>query len=100
MAELDSLLVLTRDLRAAAEAGDWERVVTLEAERGLCIERLFAELPAGNEPQLRQAILEIQSSDQEVMRLAQARRQWLGEQLQTIARGRSAVSAYRTNGGG
>jgi hypothetical protein len=68
----DSILLRTREMLEAANAGDWDRVVDLEALRREEIAHFFAAGVAAYETaRVRQGIQEILDSDRELLTMSQ-----------------------------
>jgi len=84
-----ALLDLSERLLAAARAGDWEAVVSLEAERSLQITALAVTEP-GALPLLQQLL----AHTEEVRELARRQRERLGADLGEHQHRHRALSAY------
>ena len=91
---LDGALRLTAAMTEAAEAGDWDRLVELEAERRPLIEGAFEQVAPEDAAALGQAILDLMEADRHIMALARAGRTALASRLEDFSRGRRGRAAY------
>lgn len=88
---------LTREVRDSAQAGDWPKVVELEAVRRPLIDEIFAQ-PA---PEIDAAsIREILGSDRELLALARSQRETTGKNNLANRRSRRAIDQYAQTAGG
>lgn len=98
-ADLERLLAITQQLRQDFERGDWARAAELESERRTLIERVFDERPTAAElPRVTATLREVVRLNDELIGLAEHRRRALGRQLDTVAIGNRAATAYRGMG--
>ncbi|CAK0775860.1 flagellar protein FliT [Gammaproteobacteria bacterium] len=97
---LQAALNLTRKMRDAARAGEWETLAALEGTRRILFNRHFKSQPPGvvipeeNHP-LRAIILEILDIDREVLALSVEARNEAATILSQIKAGKAAIRAYR-----
>jgi hypothetical protein len=98
-AMIERMLALTRSARERAQAGDWNAVVALEAERRPLIRSFFAApLPAQGRVRVASAIREMLSSDAGLIALAAAGRDEAAAESRKLRRGRAATAAYAATG--
>jgi len=91
---------LSRDMLAAARAGEWARVGELEAERGELIGQFFAQsLDAADAQALADGIRRVLESDRLTLSLGGDEREALKERMTGLARGSKAAHAYQANSG-
>lgn len=95
---LRDILEISNAMLALARENDWERVVVLEAERKLVVQRCF-ELPSREQdvPEVADAIREILRLNQEVGALGGSWKDRLGAEIHTRNVGRTASAAYLSN---
>jgi len=97
----ERILSQTREMREAAEAGDWDRVVLLEAERREEIARFFKAGVADYERvHVRQGIQQILESDRELLALSQRQKARRSADILQLRRGASGRSAYQATAAG
>lgn len=97
--DLERLLAITRQLRQDFENQQWARAADLEAERRAILERVFDERPSAAElPGVTATLREVVRLNDELIGLAEHRRRALGRQLDTVAIGTRAATAYRDIG--
>lgn len=93
--EWDGILADTRDMLAAATAGDWDRTVRLERTRHARISRFFSAPPAAHEaPWVRRGIEEILASDAHLLALCQTSRAGASAEIVDLRRKAAANRAY------
>jgi hypothetical protein len=97
----ERILSHTREMREAATAADWDRVVVLEAERREEIARFFkAGIADYERVHVRQGIQEILESDRKLLELSQERRDERSAQILQLRRGARGRTAYRATAAG
>lgn len=94
---LDRVLDLSRRMTTAGEAGEWEQVVALEAERSPLLTAAFdrTEAVAPVEAGQIQAIL---ACDKQLMGLTLTARDGAAAELGQLQRGRKGTQAYQSAG--
>jgi len=93
--EWDDILEGTRELLAAAKAGDWDRATRLEGERRTRIERFFAAAPAPHEAAwVRSGIEEILASDARLLELCRQGKAQAGAEVVDLRHKAAANRAY------
>lgn len=95
--DVDRLRSLTRDLLERARSGDWDAAVDIETERRPLLYEVFGDVAPGTHVRHRDLLKEILAADQEIMLLAQQRRDELGGLLRQVGVGKSALKAYDSN---
>jgi hypothetical protein len=88
----EQLLALTQAMLASAEAGDWERLASLEQTRLPLFHQVFAQVVASN-AQLARKVLTI---DEKTLKLAESGRPALQRELLIMKNSDMANSAYQT----
>lgn len=99
-AELDNITRvrdLSLQLRRCAQAGEWDAVVDIEANRRPLLYRVFDKSALGIHGQYRELLKEILEVDREIMALALQRQSELAEWLHQAGQGRAALKAYGKN---
>jgi hypothetical protein len=93
---LAGVLTMTRDMLAAAEAGDWERVAELERQRRDDLNQCFAAPPSQEHGELvAEALAVILHLNEELMSRLRAARESVLEQGVRQVRTRSAIDQYQ-----
>ena len=96
---LQEALNLTRRMRDAARAGEWESLVVMEKTRQILFRKQFDDQPPGHvaaeDRLLRPLILEILEIDREVLALGAQLRDEAATVLSQISSGKVAIRAYR-----
>lgn len=92
---LQRTLALSQALHAAAKAGDWERMASLETARRPIIEKAFQGGQAIEDALGGRLITEILELDRQAMALAGTARDAVAEELGKLSRGKRVVNAYR-----
>lgn len=83
---------------AKANAGDWDAVVAIESDRRPLLPQVFgATVTPAAHAQYQTLIIEILSADQQIIRMAQQRRDELAGLLRQVGQGRAACQAYEGN---
>lgn len=95
--QIDLLKSLTRELLISARAGEWDKTTLLETERRPLLYQVFGMGSTGQHVQHQALLQEILSADREIMQLAEQRRDELGNLLQQVGHGRTALKAYESN---
>ncbi len=94
-AVLDATLAATREMRMAAESGDWQVLARFEANRRDLVDRLFSEQPPESEYDvLVDALTEIREQDAVVLAALETARSALGHALHALERGRHGADLY------
>lgn len=94
--ELQSVVLLTRQMRQQAEAQQWEQVQLLEEQRRPLISAAFpVRHPIADPSAVAEAIREIIELDRQTMELGSGLKQEMGNLLGQINQGRHATRAYR-----
>lgn len=99
MDDLAQAVGLTKAMLAAVQAGKWDTVHTLSAQRMQCLERFFSheltpELASDVEPVIRS----IQSLDQRITVFCDAEREQLVQQLNGLKKQKAGTAAYQAQG--
>jgi len=98
--EWDGILADTRNLLAAARAGDWDRATRLERERRARIESFFATAPAPHEVAwVRSGIEEILASDARLLKLCQEGKEKVSAEIVELRQKAAANRAYAKTAG-
>ena len=87
----EQLLILTQEMLASAEAGDWEKLAELEKNRLPLFHQVFDQGISGIEKLARQVFL----MDEKTMSLAKAGRPALQEDILKMRDSGKANSAYQ-----
>ena len=94
--ELDSILAQSRQMLVAAQEGDWEALTEWQNKRQERIRAFFRIAPARSEADMISAqIREILSLNEQLVALANRRRQDLKDEIRGLAKGRKATKAYQ-----
>ncbi|MGA7979727.1 MAG: flagellar protein FliT [Chromatiaceae bacterium] len=97
----DDILSRTREMLDAANAGDWDRVVVLEAERRNEISRFFsAGIAAYETVHVRRGIQEILESDRELLSMSQRQKRQRSADIVQLRRRASVQKAYEATAAG
>jgi len=97
----ERILSHTREMRKAAVAEDWERVVLLEAERREEIARFFRAGVADYERvHVRQGIQEILESDRQLLAMSQQQKSQRSADILQLRRGVRGRTAYQATAAG
>jgi hypothetical protein len=98
---LGQIITLSEQMLSLARQGEWERLTERQVERQQMIEQVFpldlgamAAGPVGADGAARQ-IREILDLDKQLMRLARAQQQEIGQTLGKLNQGRVATRAYQ-----
>lgn len=92
----EQILALTNAMDESARAGDWDRVVSLEADRRILITDLL-DGPGPLSDAAAAALSKLLDMDKTIMNLAEQRRAQIGACLQDLAVRRKADAAYIAN---
>ena len=96
--KLRELVDLTREMLEASRGGDWQNVGLLEEQRQAIMAVKDLGPLAGGES-LRMRLQEMIAANAEILRAAVAAREQVRGELDDIAKGAKAVSAYARNVG-
>jgi len=95
--DLPRIIALTREMLALAQAGEWDGLVVIEAQRRVLLDaRLHGAKPnvlAACAGQLRDML----AMDNAIIALAEQAKEAVGEELKQFGKGRKALSAYSSN---
>lgn len=91
-----SVLDLTRAILAAAEAGEWDEVSVLEAQRQVALERIFAGEVNGETEALLLAdmVEQVREMDRTICEMAYRERDAIAAELNRLRGGRRQRQAY------
>ena len=96
--KLRELVDLTREMLDAARGGDWQNVGLLEEQRqAIMAARDLGPLAGGESLRLR--LQEMIAANAEILRAAVLAREQVRHELDEVAKGSKAVSAYARNVG-
>jgi hypothetical protein len=94
----DRLLKLSRAMWTDARAGEWARVIELEAERRTLMDGVFRDGMGGATDVQTEAVMrEIVDTDKQTMDLLEHCHNEVGRQLRELASRRKARAAYAAN---
>ena len=88
---------LTQALSDHAYAGNWDDVAVIEAKRRPLLLNLFDDTSQLDVETSRALLKDVLSLDQQIMLLAQQRRDALTQSLRQLGQGRTAIKAYDSN---
>lgn len=94
---LNEALIVSQQMTAAAEAGEWQQVITLETERSGLLNQAFAAASPANEQTARQ-IHAILDCDKRLMSLGVTARDEAAVEISQMQRGQKVKQAYRSAG--
>jgi hypothetical protein len=94
---INRLRSLSTEMLELAQAGQWDTIPERESQRRVLLEELFQTAPPVDlAPQLETAARAVLASDAELLKLAHAEMDQLGEQLKSLGQGRRVLQAYQS----
>lgn len=96
--ELDSILAQSRQMLVAAQEGDWKALTEWQSKRQERIRAFFSISPTKAEAEMvNTQIHEILSLNEQLVALANRKRQDLKDEVRGLAKGRKATKTYQQN---
>lgn len=93
-----ALTQITDEMQSAAQQGEWERVVELEALRRPQLEQFFSSLPSENQQAAWRALGErLLMVDHQILELAQSAKSEVAHSLQELNSSQQATAAYQSH---
>ncbi len=81
-----------------AEAGNWENVFNIEAQRNLLLEKLFSSSNQENSvPEMDDKIRKIIAINDKLEAITLKARDWVRNDIASMSKGRHAVNVYEQN---
>ena len=96
--QLQSVIKFSETMLKDAEAGNWDRVIDIETERGKLLERLFSNTEQNNTvADMDDKIRKIIHINEQLEAIAITAREYACNDVAEINKGRSAVAMYGQN---
>jgi len=93
---LKQIIDMTKLMLAHAQSGDWNTVISMEADRQLKMDEYFTMSPSAEDAEwITDGILSVINMDKEIMDLGRSDLDKLGDTLSQIQRGKRAQFAYQ-----